>query len=214
MIEAVIFDMDGLLLDTERLVVEAFVETRAAFGLPDGRDIILGCIGLRGDKTRDVLKEVMPDNLFDDFNLEWERRNKLRLQGDIPLRPGARELLARLSERGMPMGVATSTRTEVARSHLGHNGLLPFLTHVVGGDLVARPKPEPEVYLTVAGLLGVDARNCIAFEDSETGTRAAIASGARVVQVPDLVQPSDALRAEGHVIAPSLLDGAAAVGLI
>ena len=112
------------------------------------------------------------------------------------------------------MGVATSTQTEQACSQLERGGLLPHLKCVIGGDLVEKHKPNPEVYHKVAELLGVKAFDCVAFEDSETGTRAAVSSGAQTIQVPDLIPPSDDLVKLGHVIAFNLLEGALNIGLI
>jgi len=112
------------------------------------------------------------------------------------------------------MGVATSSQTPHARSHLERAGILPHLKCVVGGDLVKNGKPNPEVYHKVSGLLGAKAEDCIAFEDSETGTTAALASGAKTVQVPDLIPPTDGFSKNGQIIAPTLLDGAIETGLI
>ncbi|MGP6086817.1 HAD family hydrolase [Antarctobacter jejuensis] len=212
---AVMFDMDGLLLDTEQVCLDAFLDARRTFGLPDGVEFFMKCVGLRQEMTRPIILDSLQGQAdYDAFAAEWDRRMTARLNTGIPLRPGAADLLRLLHARGLPVGVATSTRTDRARHHLDRAGLLPFLRHVVGGDRVDLPKPDPQPYHRLAALLGATASACIAFEDSETGTRAAIASGAVTVQVPDLIEPSEALCALGHLIAPSLLDGAVAAGLI
>jgi beta-phosphoglucomutase-like phosphatase (HAD superfamily) len=151
----------------------------------------------------------LPDQVeFQDFNEVWREKISATLRRDIPLKAGALQLFQILSSKGYLMGVATSTETGVARSHLEKTGLLPFLAGVVGGDLVQQGKPNPEVYHKIAEHLGVSAAECVAFEDSETGTRAALASGATTVQIPDLIPPSAEMLKSGHVIAPSLLEGA------
>ena len=119
-----------------------------------------------------------------------------------------------LAAEGIPMGVATSTGTRKAEGKLDATGLLPFLSHVIGGDQVSHPKPDPEIYHLLASTLGVDPSDCIAFEDSNTGTRAAHASGARTVQIPDLTPVDDATRALGHLLADDLLHGARLTGLL
>lgn len=211
---AVMFDMDGLLLDTEKLCLDSFVETRRAFDLPDSPETILQCVGLNGAETERIIRASLTDGIaYDAFSSEWEARLIALYEGEIPVKPGAVELIFGLADQGVRMGVATSTRTARALSHLEKTGLLDKLEHVVGGDQVERHKPDPEVYHKLAGILGVRAETCVIFEDSEPGTRAAVASGATTIQVPDLKQPSDALRALGHIIAPNLLAGAAEVGL-
>ena len=130
------------------------------------------------------------------------------------MKPGVRELLERLGEIGLPCAVATSTRTTSAETLLDGAGLLELVRTVTGGDRVVRGKPDPEIYHRAAATLGIEARDAVAFEDSDPGTRAAVASGARTVQVPDIRAPSDAVRALGHTVAPDLLAGARAVGLL
>jgi beta-phosphoglucomutase-like phosphatase (HAD superfamily) len=110
--------------------------------------------------------------------------------------------------------VATSTQTEKAQGHLQKSGLLDFFHSVTGGDQVVNAKPAPDIYIKAAKTLGLSAVDCVAFEDSDPGTRAAVASGAVVVQVPDLLVPSDEVRALNHFIAPSILNGATRIGLI
>ena len=120
---------------------------------------------------------------------------------------------------GSPRGVcpARSRRPPQrasARELLERTDIARFFRTVTGGDDVVEPKPAPEIYLKAAASLGVEARDCCAFEDSGPGTRAAVASGATVVQVPDLVAPTEEIRALGHLIAHDVLDGARQVGLI
>lgn len=212
---AILFDMDGLLLDTEKVCFDNFVETRRHFSLSDSSDVFLRCVGLRRPECDRVILESLPEQVeFQDFNEVWREKISATLRREIPVKAGALQLFQVLSSKGYLMGVATSTETEVARSHLEKTGLLPFLAGVVGGDLVQQGKPNPEVYHKIAEHLGVSAADCIAFEDSETGTRAAVASGARTVQIPDLIPPSAEMLKFGHVIAPSLLEGALKVELI
>lgn len=212
---AILFDMDGLLLDTEKVCFENFVETRRHFSLSDSPDIFLRCVGLRRPECDRVIQESLSDQVeLRDFNELWREKISATLRRDIPLKAGALQLFQILASKGYLMGVATSTETEVARSHLEKAGLLSFLGGVVGGDRVQEGKPNPEVYHKIAKHLGVSAADCIAFEDSETGTRAAVASGARTIQIPDLIPPSAEMLEFGHVIAPSLLEGALKVELI
>lgn len=212
---AILFDMDGLLLDTEKVCFDNFVETRRHFSLSDSPDVFLRCVGVRRPECDRIIRESLSGQVeFQDFNGVWREKISATLRRDIPLKAGALQLFQILASKGYLMGVATSTETEVARSHLERTGLLSFLGGVIGGDLVKEGKPNPEVYHKIAEHLGVSAADCIAFEDSETGTRAAVASGARTIQIPDLIPPSADMLELGHVIAPSLLEGALKVELI
>lgn len=212
---AILFDMDGLLLDTEKVCLDSFVETRRHFSLSDSPDVFLRCVGVRREECDQIIRESLFDQVeFRDFNDLWREKISATLRRDIPLKAGALQLVQTLASKGYLMGVATSTQTGPAQSHLERTGLLSFLGGVIGGDLVQEGKPNPEVYHKIAEHLGVNAADCIAFEDSETGTRAAVASGARTIQVPDLIPPSADMLELGHVIAPSLLEGALKVDLI
>lgn len=212
---AVIFDMDGLLLDTERVCLDCFVATRRAFSLSESPETFLRCVGLRGDEPDRIIRGSLGGKVgFDTFNREWDRRIDAALAYEIPVKDGALALLELLSGKGHPLAVATSTDVETAGAHLISAGLFAYFDFVIGGDMVTRLKPDPEVYQKAAMQLGYLASDCVAFEDSDTGTRAAVASGATTVQVPDLISPSKELRSLGHLIAPDLLSGAVSIGLI
>ncbi|SLN37945.1 Phosphorylated carbohydrates phosphatase [Falsiruegeria litorea R37] len=211
----VIFDMDGLLLDTKRLCLQSFVETRRHFSLPDNLDTFLKCIGLRGAEPVRIIRESLNGAMeLDVFNDEWGRRIDARYAQGVPVKPGALELVQLLDHNGHSLAVATSTQTADARQRLQAAQLLHHFEFVIGGDQVSRPKPDPEIFHKAAAELGVNVQDCVAFEDSETGVRSAHASGAKTVQIPDLIQPSMALRALGHIIAPGLIEGAVTAGLL
>ena len=124
----------------------------------------------------------------------------------IPLKSGAEELLQDLKRGGIPMAVATSTPNPRATHMLRNSGMLQAFDVVVAGDQVQRGKPLPDIYLRAAELLGVPPERCLALEDSENGVRSALAAGMTVIQVPDLVEPSDAVRDLGHTILGTLHD--------
>ena len=213
--KAVLFDMDGLLIDSEHQFFKSFLQTCAEFDLSNMEQVFYDCIGLRSADSRIVLQKAL-GHLVDltAFNAAWGNRAEQQRSKNIPLKSGAQELLSLLQSARIPRVVATSTRTQHALHNLQKAGIYGLLTHVVGGDQVPLGKPEPEIYLKAAATAGFDAQDCAAFEDSDPGTLAAVRSGATTVQVPDLKPPSQKTLALGHVVAHDLLAGAQKIGLI
>jgi len=204
--DAVIFDMDGLMIDSERVSIACWSEASAAMGiaLPDG--FFLQMVGL-GDRDcerllRQHIDEARIASLFSNCHDLYEART----QAGLPLRPGILELLDLLQAHGVPRAVATSTRQPRANRKLAASGLLPYFDAVVTSSDVQHPKPAPDIYLLAVQRLGKDPARCLALEDSPAGTRAALAAGMTAIQVPDLVHPDDSLRALGHRIVESLHD--------
>ncbi len=204
--DAVIFDMDGLLLDTERIALSTFVEACNALQVGDQRAVFYRCIGTNSSRGREILREGLAGKTdHDAFATAWsDRYRHATTSQPIPLKGGASHLLARLSARQVPLAVATSTRSEEAREKLARVGIGHYFRAIVGGDQVARSKPHPDIYLHAATVLGVPPRGCLALEDSENGVRSAVAAGMTVIQIPDLVPPSDDLRRLGHHIVERL----------
>ena len=213
--QAAIFDMDGTLLDSERVCLECFNEVGARYGLADLTPVFMQIVGRSGMTEEKIITAGLEGRVpFQTFVTAWDEELQQAHSKGVPVKDGAVELLTLLQDAGLPMAVATSTRHDNARAHLEHAGLLGFFDHVVGGDQVTHRKPDPEPYLKVASLLGVDPKLSVMFEDSGPGTEAAVRAGGVVVQVPDLKAPDPDIVAFGHVIAPSLLEGAKEIGLI
>ena len=205
-LQAVVFDMDGLLLDTERLALAAFELTCTHFSLGDQRAVFNRCVGTSHVRGTEVLHEGLGHRVdAGAFRQVWDERYAEITTRPIPLKAGVRDMLATLSRRGIPAAVATSTRTAQAQRHLRHTGILESFAVVIGGDQVERGKPYPDIYLKAVETLGASAEACLALEDSENGVRAAVAAGLRVIQIPDLIQPSSDLLALGHQVRESLL---------
>ncbi|HHS89233.1 MAG TPA: HAD family hydrolase [Rhodobacteraceae bacterium] len=169
---------------------------------------------MRSDAVETRLRAALAGRLtFETFGEHWTRNFRGALDQGIPLKPGVTALLTHLANTGLPCAIATSTRTERAREHLEQAGIAQHFHSVTGGDQVARGKPAPDIYHKAAASLGLNAPDCIAFEDSDPAATAAIASGARTVQVPDINPPGSQMHEKGHLIAATLLDGAYRVGL-
>jgi HAD superfamily hydrolase (TIGR01509 family) len=203
---AVVFDMDGLLLDSERLALEAFVAACRSCGFEPDLNAYLPCIGTPPATTRVLLLEGYgPGFPYDEIAAEWSRiYREIALDRPVPLKPGARAALEIVAASGRPVGIATSTAQAIARRKLAMVDLLPLVDVLVGGDEVSPGKPDPAPYLEAARRLRRLPARCWAVEDSDNGVRSAAGAGFHVVQVPDLVQPAPELRALGHPILPSL----------
>jgi HAD superfamily hydrolase (TIGR01509 family) len=210
--DAVVFDLDGTLIDTESLCNEAGLEACAALGFLVSPAFFESLAGV-DDRTRARLieKEVGTPVELQAFLAEWDRLCTQRFQQGIPLKPGAVDLLRRLEAAGLPLALATSSRRGPAEEKLAAAGLRRYFRTVVTFEDVAAPKPAPDPYLLAAQRLGVPPARCLAFEDSETGARSAQAAGLVVVQVPDLHATEGS---HAHHVAANLLEGATLAGLL
>lgn len=209
--DAVIFDLDGLLLDTERLSLETGMAAFASLGHPVSREFLETLIGIAAqDGFHQVCAHLGVSLDWDTLDTAWTREMDAATLYGVPLRPGVTEMLARLDAMAMPRGVATNSGTLRASQKIEAAGIAAFLPVVVGFDQVAAPKPAPDVYLEAARRLRVDPARCLAFDDSDPGVRAAVAAGMTVVQVPDMVQSREH---RAHHYAASLLEGAVIGGL-
>ena len=193
---AVVFDMDGTLLDTEILYREAMTVVCAEMGVEMNHDLHLSLIG--------APPEIGNHNLLTAFGADFPVRTFRDLvhtrmeaseSGGAPLKPGALDLLTRLRGSGVATGLATSTGRKMALSKLEKAGLIPLLDTVVARDDVTHGKPHPESYLLAAERLGVDPKMCVAVEDSPLGVRSAAAAGMYTIMAPDLLPPTDDLLA-------------------
>ena len=208
MIHAVIFDMDGLLLDSERLARDAFVRACGELGLAVDLEVYHRCIGSTYEQTEAILTaHYGPAFSYDTVEARWDDLYHARLgEGPVPVKRGAEELLRHLTAAGIPLALVTSTRRPTAEAKLDGAGLLGFFDDLVCGGETERGKPDPDPYLAGARAIGVATSRCLALEDSANGVRAAHAAGCMVVQVPDLVPPTDELRRLGHRVLDDLTE--------
>ena len=212
--DAIIFDMDGLLLDTEKLSYQSFVTTAAAYDQTFQFDDYRQLIGRNAKTGIDILRKMLPATIdAAKFKDDWLDVYRQLLDHHIEVKPGAHQLLACLEKMQIPRAVATSSSGTKARAILDRVGLWQYIPHLTGGDEVKRGKPAPDVYIDAARKLGVDASRCIVFEDSETGITAALAAGMRVIQIPDLIAAERALAPPTFYLASSLSEGAALLGI-
>jgi HAD superfamily hydrolase (TIGR01509 family) len=205
---AAIFDMDGLLLDTEALAARAWNEAAAELGVQFDEALALAMIGHSVPDCLAMLHarygaSYPVDALFDRWHATFDA---IVARDGVSVKPGAVELIDWLERSAIPCAVATSTRRERARAKLGDAALLSRFRDVVGGDEVAHGKPEPDVYVEAARRLGVRAEQCVALEDSVPGVRAALAARMAAIMVPDLHGPPGDLVALDLLVLPSLHD--------
>lgn len=184
---AVLWDMDGTLVDTEPYWMASEAELVASFGGTWTHDDGLMMVGLGLWNAAEILRGRGVDLSHDDIvhRLTTSVQEKLSTQG-VPWRPGARELLGGLRERGVRTALVTMSVRRMAEQIVGH---IPFdaFDAIVSGDEVEQPKPHPQPYLRAAELLGVDPREAVAIEDSLVGLSSAVASGAIAIGVPHIV---------------------------
>lgn len=210
-----IFDMDGLLLDTEKLSQASYRVAREWAGLPPDDALFFSVVGLNARAGHERLVAALaPLTDFDCFRAVWREAFEKSLSREVPVKRHVRNVLKLLSSRGVPMAVATSTNSESAHDLLSRAGLRKHFPILVGGDQVENGKPAPDIYLKAAASLGLAPARCAGFEDSVNGVRAAVAAGLVTVQVPDLIHPTPELLILGHQIAPDLAVAVRLVGLI
>ncbi|MCW8087754.1 HAD family hydrolase [Sabulicella glaciei] len=205
--DAVIFDMDGLLLDTEKLYRKAIAAACAKQGCAMPDQLHLSLIGTPKETGDALLRGSFGDAFdLDAYHAACAHDFDALCKDGVPLRPGAMELLRHLQAKRIPMGVATSTSRDRAVPRLARAGLLPFFGALVTRSDVRNGKPHPETFLAVAAAMGARPCQCLALEDSHNGVRAAAAAGMATVMIPDLLPPTAEIEALCAAVWPSLLD--------
>ena len=206
--KAVLFDMDGVIFDSERALRSCWRELAEQRGLSDMDRVYERCLGITKPKTLAILQEEYGE----DFPFDWfyDRAFSLYMErfsgGRLPIKPGAVELLRFLREKGLPVALASSTYAPAVESRLKDGGLWEYFDHVITGDMVSRSKPDPEIFLLACEKCGVEPAEAWVIEDSFNGIRAAYAGGMHPIMVPDLVQPDGEIRQKAEVVLPSLIE--------
>ncbi len=207
-IDAVIFDMDGLMLDTEKLLVRFWCEAANEAGFPMQPRHALQMRSLAGKFAAPKLKEWFGDNC-DYFTL---RKRRVQLMNDYikdhpaEKKAGLDELLSYLKEKGIRAAVATATDTERAREYLVPAGVYDKFDRIICGNMIANGKPCPDIYLYACEQLGLPPEKCLALEDSPNGATAAHAAGCITVMVPDLTPPEPEQLEKVYAVCNSLYD--------
>lgn len=197
MIEAIIFDMDGLLFDSERIVQKSWEEAGNQLGIKHMGNHIYNTLGMNlAGRNEYFSREIGTDFPHEEF------AKKTRVcfyeiveKEGLPMKPGVKELLEYGKDGGYKMAVATSSRREYAVKNLKEAGIYHFFDGAVFGDMVHRAKPDPEIYLKACESIGVNPGKSIALEDAPAGIRSAYAAGMIPVMIPDLVKPTEEIKA-------------------
>ena len=206
--QAVVFDMDGVIFDTERLVIEFWKEVAKKHNIPNVEHTCIQCLGTNRVRTREIfLENYGADFPFDPYRAEVTELFNTHYKGvPLPTKPGIRELLNYLQEQDIKVGLASSTAQHLVRDEIGTAGLLPYFQTLVCGDMVEHSKPAPDIFLKACEILNADPTKSIAIEDSFNGIRSAHCAGMTPIMVPDQVQPTDEIRALAFHVMPSLHD--------
>jgi HAD superfamily hydrolase (TIGR01509 family) len=202
--KAVVFDLDGTLIDSEALVLEAYMAAATHHGVPFTHDQFLSLVGTHRQHSEMKMREYFGET----FPLEHFYASVTDHVGDraAPLKPGAIDLLDHLDRLGAPYALATSSGPGWVAKHFAAHDLAPRFRGVVTREDVTHGKPHPEPYLKASTILGHDPADLLAIEDSPTGVASAHAAGLMTVMIPDLIQPNDETRGRALHVGTSLAD--------
>lgn len=189
-LKAVLWDMDGVLIDSEQLVMEIFVDLMRTTGeITNPAEVYMQTIGLNRKATLELYLQYLPDaNRVEQIFEQVKEAYNARVDDELTLKPGVESALAAVAEVGLPQMVVTSTYFDAAVSKLSQFSLMPYFVAVVGGDQVVQGKPYPEPYLKACAQLKLAPADALVVEDSANGVKAARAAGCQVMHVPDLIQ--------------------------
>ena len=207
MIEAVIFDMDGTIFDTEKMLYRAWCELVRQGVLPES---ILEEVPKWRGKNRAEVRKKLSLLMGSDFDVDafYEKRKQIIFgildQEGVPLKPGVPDIFLQLRSMGYPLALATATNRDSVADYMRRTGYGVYFDSIITGDRVERCKPAPDIFLLAAAELGIEPQNCLVIEDTPNGVRAGLAAGMQVIMVPDIEQPDDQLRRQAWHCCESL----------
>ena len=206
--KAVIFDMDGVIFDSEKCIIDCWKVIAEKYNIPNIEPVLYRCLGVTYEEAKRIfLEHYGADFPYDEWKKERSDLYHERYDnGRLPLKPGIKELLDYLKENGYKVGVASSTREAIVFKQLIDAGLSHYFDNLTCGDMLEKSKPDPDIYLMACEKLGVKPEESIAIEDSFNGIRSAYHAGVFPIMVPDLVQPDEEIKKLSGKIFGSLYD--------
>ena len=207
MLELVVFDVDGLMIDTESVWKNAFDKAGDKYGIPNlGDTLFPSLIGKRLEDEQELLDRLLPSDIQNQLINEWRQIGLGSLEREVPVKPGLYEMLDYLEQHQIKMAVATTTRRELTEQRLKKIGVYDRFEYVLCGDEVTKRKPDPEIYLSVLHKMNTKAENAIVLEDSSVGVEAAYRAGIDCIQVPDLIAPTEVQEKQTICIVKDLME--------
>lgn len=207
-IKALVFDMDGLIFDSERVVQRTWNYAGETLGYGRVGEHIYNTLGFNVVRRKEYFQHVFGEDFpMDAFNaLTRKRFYEIVGEEGLKVKKGVRELLEYAKKKGMRIALATSSRREYSVKILTDAGIMKYFDGCVFGDMVERAKPDPEIYLKACRSIGMEPEKCMALEDSPAGIRSSFVAGMTPIMVPDLVEPDEEVRKLYYRKVESLLD--------
>ena len=201
-----IFDMDGLLVDSEKLYQRIWIDQADERGIELSPDFVNEVSGTNGVLRENIINKHFHTDEGKAIVAENLKRGKEELQKHVPLKTGVREILQFFHDQGIRMAVASSNYEDQIRSNLERSGISPYFDAIVSGSEITHGKPAPDIFLKAAEKLELDPHDCYVFEDSLNGIRAAHTAGCAPVMIPDMMEPTEEIRAMANEVFGSLVE--------
>lgn len=207
-LDAIVFDMDGVIFDTETIALRSWQDTADAHNLGDITETAMKCVGRSTVDTLKIFEEAYGDRIsIKQMHIECINRfNEIMQTEGLPVKLGARELLEHLKANGIKVALASSTTYDRVVMELKDADLFKYFRVIVGGDMIEHSKPEPEIYLLACEKLGADPKKSAAVEDSRNGIISASRAGMMPFLVPDIIEPDEEMKQLAHKQFKDLLE--------
>ena len=207
MIKTVVFDMDGVLFDTERIYKIAAIRAAEEYNIPNMAETSNDCTGMNIPDQKKLYEERYPDCIsYEEFIIHRDRHYNELIKDGVPEKPSVHEMLDFLKREGIKIALATSTYRELATMHLRLADIEKYFDVIITGDMVKRGKPMPDIYETATRLAGGNPEETMAIEDSFNGIRSAYGAGLKTVMVPDLFMPTEEIEKMLFSLCPTLFE--------
>ncbi len=213
--KAVIFDMDGVVFDSERAVYKGWKELAEKYGFENLDIPYMRCIGVNAASSKQIFLDYYGEDFpYDRYKDEQSKNYHEKYDGGrLPLKKGVRELLQRFKNNNYKTAIASSTRTALVVRQIQDAGLAEYFDVIVGGDMVLRSKPEPDIFLLACDELKCTPSEAYVIEDSYNGIRAAYAAKMHPIMVPDMLMPDDEMRRKADAVLEDLLAVSEYIGI-